>query len=92
MASTVSAWIRDMSGRPMGTRLAPLPPAWGPAPVVAAPAASDHHEQGQEDPGQAHEAATPPACPARGAWAARRQSTTATASRAMPTMKWVMTT
>ena len=35
---TVSAWMRDMSARPMATRLAPLPPAWGPAPVVAVPA------------------------------------------------------
>ena len=36
---TISAWMRVMSSRPMGIRLAPLPPAWGPVPVVAAPAA-----------------------------------------------------
>ena len=38
VTQTVSAWIRVMSDRPMATRLAPLPPAWGPAPVVAVPA------------------------------------------------------
>ena len=40
VAHTSSAWMRVMSDSPMGTRLAPLPPAWGPAPVVAVPAAT----------------------------------------------------
>ena len=81
-----------MSSSPRGIRLAPLPPAWGPVPVVAAPAASTTTDSADQRPAEPQGTPAPrqrsPARPVPGP----RVSTTATASRAMPTMKWVMTT
>ncbi len=73
-------------------RLAPLPPAWGPVPVVAAPAARTSTVMATRAR-LSHRGRSPTATrPRPGAWPASRVRTTATANSAMPTMKWVMTT
>ncbi len=90
--STISAWIRVMSSRPMGIRLAPLPPAWGPVPVVAAPAASTTTMRPTSNRVSRSAPVETARTPRPGPWPARRVSTTATASSAIPTMKWAMTT
>ncbi len=84
--------MRVMSDRPMGTRLAPLPPACGPAPVVAVPAATATISRTRYTRVRRRTRRVTAGVPRPGPWVDRRQSSTDTASRAMPTMKWVMTT
>ena len=81
-----------MSSSPMGTRLAPLPPAWGPAPVVAVPAASTTTMRPRSARASQSALGATVRVPRPGRCPASRVRITATAKRAMPTMKWVITT
>ena len=89
-------WTRAMSASGTGRRLAPTPPAWGPAPVVAVPAATTRTSSPsmtwlmRRSRRPTLETRAP--APAPGSWPARRARTTASVRRAIPTMKWVMTT
>ena len=84
----MAEWSRAMSANGTGRRLAPGPPAWGPAPVVAVPAATASASRASiaSLTRRSRRPTFETGAPARGSWPARMARTTASV-RAIPTMK-----